>query len=96
MSGAISLPSDERNGGVKDSLNQARHWFDKKWNGDNSETAPLLNRERGTLEPPRKTTFRIVVTSVLLIIALVVLGLVAGIWFKHHENKLGTKIQLCV
>lgn len=90
MAGAISLSSNEQggNGGVKDTLNQARHWFNKKWNGENnSETAPLLNRERGTLEPPRKTTFRIVVTSVLLIISLLLLGLVAGLWFRHHEKK---------
>lgn len=85
MSGAISLPSDE--GGVKNSINQARDWFSKKWNGDNSETTPLLNRERGTLEPPRKTTFRIVVTTVVLVISLAILGVIVGIWFKHHENK---------
>lgn len=93
MAGAISLPSDEGNGsGIKQSWSQAREWFDKKWNGDNSENAPLLNRERGTVEPPRKTTFRIVTTIVALVVALILLGVTIGLWFNnHHAKKPGKK-----
>ncbi|KAG2215545.1 hypothetical protein INT46_000351 [Mucor plumbeus] len=89
MAGAISLPSDGGSGsGIKQSWSQAREWFDKKWNGDNNENAPLLNRERGTVEPPRKTTFRIVTTIVALVVALILLGVTVGLWFnKHHAKK---------
>ncbi|GAA5810867.1 hypothetical protein MFLAVUS_004295 [Mucor flavus] len=87
MSGAISLPPDE--GGIKRNLGQARDWFSKKWYGENSETTPLLNRERGMIEPPRRTTFRIVVTIVALVVALIVLGITIGFWFNDHEKKRG-------
>ncbi|KAI9268410.1 hypothetical protein EDC94DRAFT_401270 [Helicostylum pulchrum] len=86
MSGAISLPPDE-GGGIKNNLSQARDWFSKKWYGENGETAPLLNRERGTMEPPKRTTFRIVVTIVALVVALIVLGITVGFWFNDHEKK---------
>ncbi|KAL9542508.1 hypothetical protein MBANPS3_008580 [Mucor bainieri] len=92
MAGAISLPSDEGGGsGIKQSWNQARDWFDKKWNGERDENTPLLNRERGTVEPPRKTTFRIVTTIVVLVLALILLGVTVGLWFnKHHAKKPST------
>lgn len=84
MSGAISLPADELG---TSNLAQARAWFNHKWYGDNSENAPLLNRERGTVEPPKKTTFRIVVTIALSVIALVIIGVGAGFWFHAHEKR---------
>ncbi|GAN03527.1 hypothetical protein MAM1_0042c02982 [Mucor ambiguus] len=95
MAGAISLPSDEGGGsGIKQSWNQAREWFDKKWNGERDENTPLLNRERGTVEPPRKTTFRIVTTIVALVLALILLGVTVGLWFnKHHAKKPCTYIR---
>ncbi|KAI8647129.1 hypothetical protein BD408DRAFT_439616 [Parasitella parasitica] len=77
MARAISLPSNDQGSSgvdIKQSWAQARKWFDKKWNGDNSENAPLLNRERGTVEPARRTTFRIVTTVVALVLALILLG----------------------
>lgn len=86
MSGAISLPSDEENGGFKKNFYQARNWLDKKWNGDQSETAPLLNRERGTVEPPRRTNFRIITTIVALVIALIILGITIGVWFNKQYD----------
>ncbi|KAG2234469.1 hypothetical protein INT48_004848 [Thamnidium elegans] len=89
MSGAVSLPPDE--GGIKKNLGQARDWFSKKWYGENSETTPLLNRERGIMEPPRRTTFRIVVTIVALVVALIVLGITIGLWFNDHEKKRGKR-----
>lgn len=91
MAGAISLPSDEGGGngggGIKQSWNQAREWFDRKWNGERDENTPLLNRERGTVEPPRKTTFRIVTTIVALVLALILLGVTVGLWFNKHHAK---------
>jgi hypothetical protein len=92
MPGAISLPSDEENGGFKQSFNQARNWFDKKWNGDQSEAAPLLNRERGTVEPPRRTNFRIITTIAALVLALIALGVTVGLWFNKYydgDNRTG-------
>ncbi|KAG2200181.1 hypothetical protein INT47_009819 [Mucor saturninus] len=84
MSGAISLPAEELG---TSNLAQARAWFNHKWYGDNSENAPLLNRERGTVEPPKKTTFRIVVTIALSVIALIIIGVGAGFWFHAHEKR---------
>jgi hypothetical protein len=86
MSGAISLPSGQEDG-IKSNISQARDWFSNKWYGENSENAPLLNRERGTVEPPRKTTFRIVVTIILSVIILIIVGVGAGFWFNAHEKK---------
>lgn len=84
MSGAISLPSDEVG---TSKLAQARAWFSHKWYGENSENAPLLNRERGTVEPPKKTTFRIVVTIALTVVALFIIGVSIGFWFHAHEER---------
>lgn len=84
MSGAISLPNEEVG---KGNLAQAREWFNNKWYGENSENAPLLNRERGTVEPPKKTTFRIVVTIALSVIALIIVGIGAAFWFHAHEKR---------
>lgn len=92
MAGAISLPPDEGNGNsIKQSWNQARKWFDKNWNGESSEGTPLLNRERGTVEPPRKTTFRIVTVIVALVVSLSVLGLIVGLWVNKHHAKRPSK-----
>ncbi|KAI9359423.1 hypothetical protein BD770DRAFT_471784 [Pilaira anomala] len=74
-------------GGIKSNLDQARDWFHKKWYGDQGETAPLLNRETGTIGPPKKTTFRIVTTIIALVIALIVLGITIGFWVNDREKK---------
>jgi hypothetical protein len=86
MPGAISLPPDEESGGFRKNLNQARNWLDKKWNGDHSENTPLLNRERGTVEPPRRTNFRIITTIAAFVVALIILGVTAGFWFNKHYD----------
>lgn len=83
------MMSDE--GGIKSNLSQTRDWFHKKWYGEQGETAPLLNRETGTMEPPRRTTFRIVTTVIALVIALIVLGITIGFWVNDHEKKKGKK-----
>ncbi|KAL0137033.1 hypothetical protein V8B55DRAFT_1393706 [Mucor lusitanicus] len=88
MAGAISLPLDEGGSGIKQSWNQALQWFDRKWNGERDENAPLLNRERGTVEHPRKTTFRTVAITVALVSALILLGVTVGLWYsKYHGRK---------
>lgn len=90
MAGAISLPLDEGGSGIKQSWNQALQWFDRKWNGERDENAPLLNRERGTVEHPRKTTFRTVAITVALVSALILLGVTVGLWYsKYHGRKSG-------
>lgn len=35
-----------------------QHWWVRHW-GNSSEAAPLINRHRMTLEPPRKSTLRV-------------------------------------
>ena len=79
--GNISLPSDEENGGF---VSNTRNWFNKRWNGNSGETIPLLG---GDHQQNKKTTFRVIVTGVVLLIALAVLGLVAGLWYRHHEEN---------
>lgn len=91
MAEAISLPSDEGGNGTKKSWNQALRWLDRKWNGERDENTPLLNRERGTIEPPRKTTFRMVTTTVALVLALVLLGVTVGLWYNNYHGKRSSK-----
>jgi hypothetical protein len=88
MPGSISLPSDEESGisRVKNNLNQARNWFSKIWNGDNDEAAPLLNSGR-----PKRNNFRLIVTSIALVVALIILGLTIGLWANKHDNKKSSK-----
>lgn len=95
MTGASSLPSNDGNnrGGIKQSWNQARLWFDKNWNGE-EETTPLLYNERGTAEDQnqqarrKRTSFRLIVTAIVLAVALVLLGVSFGLWHskRHTQN----------
>lgn len=90
MPGAISLPSyEQENGGIKKNLNQARAWFNKKWNGeDNSESTPLLGDDEAA---PRKSKFRIIVTITAVVVALIALGAIIGLWVNRHHNKKSSK-----
>ncbi|GAN03525.1 hypothetical protein MAM1_0042c02980 [Mucor ambiguus] len=88
MAENTSLTSEES--GIKQSWNRALKWFDRKWNGERDENTPLLNRERGTVEPPRKTTFRIVTTIVAIVVALVLLGVTVGLWYNKYHGKKST------
>lgn len=79
MAGAISLPSDEEQGGFKKTLNQARNWVNKKINrGD--ESTPLLGGE------PRKTKSRILITLLSLVIAVAVLAVSLFFWLNHRDT----------
>lgn len=91
MAGAISLPSNEDETGIKQSWNQALRWFNRKWNGERDENSPLLNHERGTVEPPRKTTFRTATTTVALLLALILLGVTVGLWYNKYHGKRSSK-----
>ncbi|KAL7321664.1 Vacuolar protein sorting-associated protein 70 [Mucor circinelloides] len=95
MTGSISLPSSDGNnrGGIKQSWNQARLWFDKNWNGE-EETTPLLYNERGTAEDRnqqarrKRTAFRLIVTAVALAVVLALFGVSFGLWHsKRHTQK---------
>ncbi|GAN03524.1 aminopeptidase [Mucor ambiguus] len=95
MTGAISLPLDDgsHGGSIKQSWNQARLWFDKQWNGED-ETTPLLYNERGTAADQnqqarrKKTTFRLLVTGIALVLALALLGVSFGFWYtKRHAQE---------
>ncbi|KAI8371702.1 uncharacterized protein BYT42DRAFT_520161 [Radiomyces spectabilis] len=67
-------------------VNRVRHWFRRQWGGQ-TEYAPLIDRERGTLEPPRKTKFKIITTTVLLVIAVIVLGITFGFWLNDSDKN---------
>ncbi|RCI05118.1 hypothetical protein CU098_010920 [Rhizopus stolonifer] len=73
MAGGIPLPSDDDNRGP---FEQARNWFNKKWNGDQDENTPLLDGQRGTVNPPRRTTF-----------PLIALGVTIALWFDHDDKR---------
>ncbi|KAI8357780.1 hypothetical protein BD560DRAFT_426345 [Blakeslea trispora] len=87
MAGGISLPSDENNQGFKGSLNKAKDWFNAKWNGDQDENTPLLDRQRGTMSSPRRTTFRTVVTVSAIVAVFVLIGITFGLWFDNIEKE---------
>lgn len=98
MTAAGSLPSGDgtHGGGIKQSWSQARLWFDKQWNGED-ETTPLLYNEQSNAENHqqqarrKKTTFRILVTGIALVIALALLGVSFGFWYsKRHAKNPGT------
>lgn len=94
MTEIISLPSEEGNDSgfdVKKNWNQARLWFDKKWNGDRDENTPLLSDERSTIQrTTKKTTFRTVTTAIAFIVALILVGAIIDLWYnKHYAKKPG-------
>lgn len=95
MTEADSNDGSQR-GSIKQSWNQARLWLDKQWNGDD-ETTPLLHNQRGSAAEQyqqarrKKTTFRLLVTGIALVIALALLGVSFGFWYsKRHAQKPGT------
>ncbi|KAG2201473.1 hypothetical protein INT46_000635 [Mucor plumbeus] len=91
MTEIISLPSEEGNDSgfdVKKNWNQARLWFDKKWNGDRDENTPLLSDERSTIQrTTKKTTFRTVTTAIAFIVALILVGAIIDLWYNKHYAK---------
>ena len=93
---AEAISSSSNKSGIKQSWDQALRWLDKKWNGERDENTPLLNRERGTVEPPRKTTFRIVTTIVALVLAVALLGVTIGLWYNKYHGKRSSKYRACI
>ncbi|KAI8647132.1 hypothetical protein BD408DRAFT_409248 [Parasitella parasitica] len=88
MVGSVALSSDESSGRIKQNLNQVRLWFDRRLNGETDENTPLINRDLRTAKPPKKTTFRIACTAVALVIAFIILGAAAGLWYnKQHAEE---------
>lgn len=84
MSGSIRLPNDDKNGYFK----KARNWLKNQWNGEPNERSPLLNDQQ---ESKRKTKFRVIFSSISLLIALIILGLTIRYWFKHHDKEVDGK-----
>lgn len=87
--GYTSLPQEERQDGGSEQkslsfLDRTKRWWKEKVASD-TERAPLLDRQRMTIEPPKKNTRKVILTALLVIIALLVAG--AGTAFMlEHDN----------
>ncbi|EIE82054.1 hypothetical protein G6F46_000287 [Rhizopus delemar] len=80
MSGSIRLPNDDKNGYFK----KAHNWLKNRWNSEPNERSPLLNDQQ---ESKGKTKFRVIFSSISLLVALIILGLTIRHWFKHHDKE---------
>lgn len=96
--GYSSIPREEEEGGAgsehvsptqqnqKDQglFAKLHSWYERQWSsGGGSENAPLINRNRMTLEPPRKRKMRIIfeivsIVGAFTIIAAIIVFSVAG------------------
>lgn len=65
-------------------LSKMRRWWVEHWGSSAGETAPLINRQRMTLEPPKKSNMRVafeivgIVGTFTLIAAIIVLSIAGG------------------
>lgn len=65
-------------------MSKMRRWWAEHWGSSASETAPLINRQRMTLEPPKKSNMRVafeivgIVGVFTLIAAFIILYFAGG------------------
>ncbi|ORZ25379.1 hypothetical protein BCR42DRAFT_340415 [Absidia repens] len=77
--GPISLPNDNSS---ENWWQRFRHWFDTKLEG---EQTPLL-ADAGASRKRRRYNVKIIITSILIVIALVIVTILAIDWFKSGHN----------
>ncbi|KAG0175095.1 hypothetical protein DFQ28_005005 [Apophysomyces sp. BC1034] len=86
--GYSSLPQDvegsSRAAGNDGSLlDRARNW----WNGSSSENAPLINKQKMTLEPPRTSTRKTIITVALIFLGFIALGAITSFWINNDNGE---------
>lgn len=86
--GYTSVPQDEAESAPPPvSLgDRARSWWARKFGSSDAERAPLLDRNKMTLEPPKKSTRKVILSVIFIIAALIVLGFSLGFWLDDDES----------
>lgn len=80
--GPIALPTDSSTGNWWSDL---QHWFDTKLNGEGERT-PLLGDDAAAARKRRRYNIKIAVTSLLILIATIVVIVFAVDWFKSGDE----------
>ncbi|KAI9494914.1 hypothetical protein BDB00DRAFT_816291 [Zychaea mexicana] len=65
-------------------LDKTRQWWNKK---NYDERAPLLDRKRMTLEPPKKATLKVVLWVVAVIFSVLILGAGLVLWLEDENTE---------
>jgi N-acetylated-alpha-linked acidic dipeptidase len=86
--GYSSVPPSEHEQPPKlSTVDRFRRWWSSQWNS--SETAPLINRQRMTLEPPRASALSVTFKIVAIVAAFVITA--AVIVFSFTDSPTGGK-----
>lgn len=67
-------------------LERTQQWIAQKAGSTKGERAPLIDRSKGTLELPRQTGRKIVVTVVTIILVIVVVGVAVAILTNSNPD----------
>ncbi|KAL0095963.1 hypothetical protein J3Q64DRAFT_1811979 [Phycomyces blakesleeanus] len=72
-------------------INRASQWWKEHWGSSETENAPLLNKGKGSLEPPKTNNFKNIVTIVGAVIAFIIIGGIYVMLVPDSEKPLPSK-----